>query len=173
MQLPRLTALAALAATAAPHVVLADVPHADDGADYATPIASGRDIVVVIPGERSSGNLGLCAGLAGGGLLVGAVGLYFHLQSKSDADAVSAHEITGKQWTTADQATFDHAHDNAVKAGIFYGIGGALAISAIVTWIVTEPKAEKRVIHPHGGGSGQATFAPTPGGALVGRAWRF
>ena len=36
-----------------------------------------------------------------------------------------------------------------MRAGVLYGVGGALLIATAITYIVTEPEAETTVIHPH------------------------
>ena len=84
--------------------------------------------------------------------------LYYNLDSQSAANAVSANvgvdlmsrvTSSGRVWTPDDQSNYDRAHDSAVKAGIFYGVGGAVLIGAVVTLIVTQPKDETTIIHPH------------------------
>ncbi len=163
-----------IVALAVPHAAFADEPvrPEDGGADY-FPAPTGPDIVLVIPGERTQTNIAVVAGLAGGGLVASGLGVYFNLQSKDAADAVSTHEAIGQIWTRADQAQVDRAHDNAVRAGIAYGLGGALLIASAVMYIVTEPRSERRIIHPHGTGKVTPTLAPTSGGALFGGTWSF
>ena len=124
-----------------------------------------KDIVVVTPGERSTKNIAILASLAGAGALLGGVGVYFNLDSKSAADEVSQHRPVSQPWTPARQATYDRAHDSAVKAGVFYGIGGALVLGAVVGLIVTAPKSETTVIHPH--------VAVGPQGATIGGSWEW
>jgi len=162
-------------------LAMSSVAHAEDppapapedgGADY-FPAPTGKDIVVVIPGERTTRNIELIAGLAGGALVAGGIGVYYNLDSKSAADAVSAHEPIGKTWTPGDQANVARAHDSAVRAAIGYSVGGAFALAAAITLVVTEPHAERRVIHPHGTGKPIPTVAPAPGGALLGGQWSF
>lgn len=139
-----------------------------DGADYQPPPDTRKDTVLQVQDERSAANIAMVAGIAGAGALAGGIGLYFHLDSKSAADKVSAHRETGTVWTQADQATYQQAHDSGVKAAVFYSIGGALVIGAVVALIVTEPKTETVVIHPRG-----PSISPTPGGAMLGGTWRF
>lgn len=124
-----------------------------------------KDIVVVTPGERSAKNIAILASVAGVGALLGGVGLYFNLDSKSAADEVSQHRPVSIPWTPERQATYDRAHDSAVKAGVFYGIGGALVLGAVVGLIVTTPTSEKTVIHPH--------VAVGPQGATIGGSWEW
>jgi hypothetical protein len=107
----------------------------------------GRDLVVEVPGERSANNKLVLAGLAGGGALIGALGLYFHLDSRSAAGDVSAKSVTGRAWTPAEQALADRADRSATRAGIAYGIGGALLVGAAIAYIATEPESRTNVIH--------------------------
>ena len=162
----------ALVLVVVPGLALADVP--DDGItrDGSTPGTAPmqvpvrhKDIVVTTPGERSSKNIAILASLAGAGALVGGLGVYFNLDSSSAADSVSAHSPTSTPWTPQRQATYDQAHDSGVKAEIFYGLGGALVVGAVVGLLVTIPKEETTVIHPH--------VTVQPGGATLGGSWSF
>jgi hypothetical protein len=152
--MPRLVVLAVL-------VGVLGIPRAADARPR------GRDITIEIPGERPMNNKLLVGGLAGGGLLVGALGLYFHLDSRTASDDVSSQKLTGRAWTTTAQALADRADRSATRAGVAYGIGGALVVAAIVTWIATEPASTTEVIH-----TGPApAFIPTKEGAALGGSW--
>ena len=131
-----------------------------------------RDIVITVPGDRSTQNIAMVAGIAAAGALLGGIGVYYNLDSKSAAENVSPKHPTNTPWTAADQADYDRAHSSGIKAGVFYGLGGAVLIGAIVTLIVTAPASETTVIHPHYAGV-QPLVAPTANGAMVGGAWRF
>jgi hypothetical protein len=166
-----------------PRLALADIPddgtRPDDGSGAGSSMGSSaapgdqpvqapfhhKDIVVTSTGERSSKNIAILASIAGAAALIGGLGVYYNLDSKSAADEVSAHRPMSVPWTTDRQATYDRAHDSAVKAEIFYGVGGALLIGAVVGLIVTQPKTETTVIHPH--------VAVGPGGAVLGGSWSF
>jgi hypothetical protein len=162
----------ALVVLAIPRLALADVPddgtRPNDGPPGETaqqvPIRH-KDIVVTTPGERSTRNIAILASIAGAAAVFGGVGVYFNVQSKSAADDVSATRPTSLSWTAGRQATYDRAHDDAVKAGVFYGIGGALLVGAVVGLIVTVPRDETTVIHPH--------VTVQPGGATLGGTWSF
>jgi len=121
------------------------------------------DIVVTTEGERSSKNIAILASIAGAAVVFGGLGLYYNLDAKSASDEVSAHRPMSVPWTPARQATYDRANDSTTKAEIFYGVGGALLLGAIVGLIATQPKAETTVIHPH--------VAVGPGGAMLGGSW--
>jgi hypothetical protein len=146
----------------------------DNGADFAPPPpARGKDIVIITPGARPRNNILTIAGLAGAGALFGGLGLYFHLDSRSASNDVAATKPTNEPWTSADAARYDQAHSSATKAAVFYGVGGAFALGALVYAVVTQPEPETTIIHPHSNPTAMPTVAPTPGGALVGGAWRF
>jgi hypothetical protein len=140
----------------------------DTSGDYAKPRAAGKDIVITVAGERSQNNIIILSSIAGAGVLLGAVGLYYNLDARSSGDDVNALSAAHVPWTPALQAKYDQAHDSSVKAGVFYGLGGAVVITAIVGLIITAPKDSTTVIHPH-----TAVIAPTKGGAVVGTAWSF
>ncbi|CAN5880379.1 hypothetical protein BH11MYX3_BH11MYX3_15030 [soil metagenome] len=150
----RLVPLLCLLALLAPRVARADA-----------------DIVIEIPGERSTENKLLLGGLAGAGAIVGAIGAYFHLDSRSASDDVSSSKFTGQAWTPDDQEAFDRADRSRSRAIIGYSVGGVLLAGAVIAYIITEPKSEKVVIRPHGRGS--PTIAPAEGGAVLGGMWSF
>jgi hypothetical protein len=135
------------------------------------PAPRGKDVVIVSYPERSRANIMWLAGLGGGGVLLGAIGLYYHLDSRSASNDVSSNQFTGRIWTSKEQATYDRANRSAVIAGVFYGLGGALVLATAITYMVTEPEAEQMTIHPHG--QPTALVAPTRGGAIVGGTWSF
>ena len=114
----------------------------------------------------------MLAGIVGAGALLSGLGVYYNLDSKTAADNVSPKHPTNAPWTQTQIDEVDRAHSSAVKAGIFYGVGGAVLVGAIVTFIVTQPQAETTIIHPHYTRV-QPILAPTPTGALIGGAWSF
>ena len=132
---------------------------------------NGDDIVIDVPGERTTENWAVVGGLAGAGVIGGVIGLYFHLDTRSASNSLSSDKYTGHAWTADDQALVDQADRSKTRAIVGYSIGGALLIGAAVVYIVTEPRNEKAIIHPHGRGT--PVVAPTAGGALLGGAWSF
>ena len=138
----------------------------DSAADY-RPQPMHKDIVVRVNRDRTTNNMLLLGGIAGAGALLGAVGVYYNLDSRDAAQRISPKMPTNQPWTSAQQADYDRAHSSGVKAGIFYGLGGATLLAAAVMFIVTAPGEEETVIHPH------YAIAPTQGGAFVARAWSF
>lgn len=158
-------AIAGVLAVGVPGVARAQVVPERD-----TPVlrpAPRREIVVEVPGERSTENKLLCGGLAAAGVVAGALGLYWHLDSRDAADAVAADEFTGRPWSADEIALVERADRSKTRAQIGYGLGGALLVAAVVTFIVTDPPSERSVIRTG------AIVAPTPGGAIVGRSWSF
>lgn len=137
------------------------------------PSPRGKDVVIVAYPDRSTKNVAIMGALAGAGVVAGAFGLYFHLDSRSASDEVSAHKATNVPWTQDQQDTYDRANRSATAAGVLYGIGGGLILATAVMFIVTEPKPETMIIHPHVDPKPTALVAPTRGGAMIGGAWRF
>lgn len=155
-----------VAATTAAHAEPADEP--PDPADapmFKPPV--GHDIVVEVQEDRSTANIAAISGVAGAGAIFGGLGVYFHLDSRTQSDKVSAGKATSRPWSPADQAAVDQAASDRTKAAVFYGVGGALLIGAVVAMIVTDPGSTKTIIHPH------TAIAPTPGGAIAMRSWSF
>jgi hypothetical protein len=140
----------------------------------ATPLAHAdealRPITIVAPGERSTNNKLALVGIAGAGLVAGAVGLYFHLDSQSASDDVGTDVFTGTAWSPAHQDLVDRADGSRTAAIAMYSVGGAFLVGAIAYWIVTDPGDETIVIQPR---TAQPTIVPTPGGAVVGGTWSF
>ncbi len=129
-----------------------------------------KPITIVAPGERSTNNKLVLAGIAGAGLVAGAVGFYFHMDSRSASDEVATDVFTGTAWSPAHQALVDQAESSRTAAIVMYSIGGAALIGAIAYWIATDPGEETIVIQPR---TAQPLIAPTPGGAVVGGMWSF
>jgi hypothetical protein len=133
-----------------------------EGQILRTPIRP-REIVIDVPGLRSRNEKLLLGALLGATAIAGGIGLYFHLDSRTAADAVSASRPTGEAWTEGDTDLVDRAARSRTRAAIGYAIGGAFAIGGIVALIVTSPKPERNVIRPH--------FAIGEHGGSIGGAW--
>lgn len=128
-----------------------------------------RDIYIEVPGERSRNNKLIIGGVAGFGVLVGALGLYWHLDSRDATNEVEATMTTGKAWTEHDVALVDRAERSKTRATVAYVIGGTALIGAIAAFIYTAPKSETSVIH-----TGGVTVVPTSdGGTMVTKLWSF
>jgi len=111
----------------------------------------------------------MIGGLAGAGAVAGGLGLWFHLDSREAADAVSADDprLIGT-WTPDRQESYDRAESSGSKAIIFYGVGGLCLVGAVVAAVLTQPGEEEIEVGPR-----HASIAPVPGGAVVGGAWRW
>ncbi len=155
--------LALIAALALAGTARADV-------DYFHTASKSTKVTVREGNDRTPGQRRLIGGLAAGGGLALVVGAYFNWQSHSDADAVSSHRLSGATWTADDQATYDRAHSEGVKAIVGYSIAGAFAAALVVTMIETDPGDHLVELDPT---TPQATITPTPGGAIVGATWGF
>lgn len=131
--------------------------------------AGSRDIVIETPGERSTENKLMLAGLVTAAGIAGGLGLYWHLDSQSASDDVSAILFIGEAWTPDDAALLERADRSRSRAIVAYGVGGALLIGAAIALIVTEPPSETTVIRPRA----TPTVSPTDGGAVLGGWWSF
>ncbi|MDQ3367970.1 MAG: hypothetical protein M3680_21300, partial [Myxococcota bacterium] len=131
------------------------------------PTRRTRELVVEIPGERSTQTLAVVGGIAAAGLLGSALGLYWHLDSRDAADAVSSSRFAGRAWTSAQVDLVDRAERSKTRATVAYAVGGALVIGAVVAFIVTNPESQREVIRTG------ATIVPTEGGAVASKAWSF
>jgi len=132
------------------------------------PDPTGPAYTITSRGDRSLDNKLMLGGIAGAGAVLGAIGLYFNLDSQSAADSVSALQPKNRPWSQADQDAYDRAGSSGTKATVFYALGGAAVLGAIVAFIITEPPTTTTTIVPH-----RASIAPTPGGAIIGGAWSF
>jgi hypothetical protein len=122
-----------------------------------------------VPGERSRDNKLLVGGLAAGGLLVSALGVYWHLDARDASSAVESAEFTGKAWTAEQVGLVDRADRSRTRAIVAYSLGGAILIGTIVTYIITAPKSETTVIR-----TGVAVAPVEHGsGGMVTRMWSF
>jgi hypothetical protein len=137
--------------------------------------ADDRDIVITTPGERSRRNAIEIGSVAAASVLFGGLGVYFNLDSRDAAASVSAHSFTHLPWTQSRQDAVDRAASSGTKAEVFYAVGGALLIGAVVALLITDPKPETTVIHPHRSEqhAPTPTVTPTPGGATLGGMWSF
>lgn len=137
---------------------------ADGGGSYfAAP--KGKDIYIKQYPDRSKKNVITLWSTAGVGVLLGGVGLAYHLDYRSKSNDLSSKRFTGETWTPELQGTYDDAHHSSVMAGVFYGVGGAALLGATIAYIVTEPKVETIVIHPH--------VDAKSGGAIIGGGFSF
>jgi hypothetical protein len=132
--------------------------------------AADRDIVIETPNERATHTKIVLGATVAAGVLVGGLGVFWHLDSRSAADDLSAGKFTGRAWTSEDIALADQADRSRTRATVAYGIGGALLVGAAIAFIVTDPGSETVVITPN---RATPTVAPMPGGAVFGGMWSF
>lgn len=144
-----------------------------------------KDIVIDSPGVRTTKNIAIVSGILVSGLAIGALGLHYNLDARDAADKVSASVVrdpnvdggtlpSGRTWNAEDQALVDRASSSSTKAEIFYAIGGAAVIGAIVVFIATDPPDTHSVIHTtRPERKYTPTVAPTSGGAVLGAVGRF
>ena len=135
----------------------------------ARPGTSSRELEIEVPGERSRNNKLVVSGMLAAGALGGALGVYWHLDSRDAADAVSSDRFTGEAWTEAHAAEVDRAQRSKTRATVAYAVGGAFLLASVITYIVTEPESETTVIR-----TGVSVTPPARGnGAIVGKQWSF
>ena len=127
-----------------------------------------RQIEIEVPGERSRNNKLMVGGLLAAGVIGGALGVYWHLDSRDASDAVASDEFTGEAWTDDHVALVERAERSKTRAIVAYSIGGAFVLGTIITYIVTDPKSETAVIR-----TGAVVTPTTDGGAMVSKAWSF
>ena len=128
-----------------------------------------RELEIEVPGERSRNNKLVIGGMLAAGALGGALGLYWHLDSRDASDAVSSDRFTGEAWTEEHAAQVDRAQRSKSRATVAYAVGGAFLLASVITYIVTEPESETAVIR-----TGVSVTAPPRGsGAIVGKLWSF
>jgi hypothetical protein len=142
-------------------------PAAESPTSYDRPVFQQRtrrkEIVVMVPGERSRTNKVVLGSMAVVGGIAGLIGAYYHLDSRSAALDVSATTPTGRAWTAERAALVQRADRSGDRAAVAYGIGGALIIAAAVAFIVTDPPTEREVLRPH--------VSLARGEAVFGGAW--
>jgi hypothetical protein len=142
-------------------------PQSEAPVIYKQPIRP-REIVVDIPGVRSTQTRLMLGGLAAATLIVGGIGLYFHVESRDAANEVSRQIFAGETWTQARQDRVEDAERSKTRAIIGSTAGGLLLAGTITALILTEPKSERAVIRPR-----HAGVVPVPGGAIAGAGWSF
>jgi hypothetical protein len=148
--------------------VLAAGPAAAD--DYFAD-AQKEEVAYRIDRSRTNRQRWILGGLAGGTLLFGGLGLYFHLESRDLSDQVSAQggEHTGRIYTPQVDATREDALSARTLAIAGYSAGGAALLATIVYFIVTDPGEEYVTLTP----GAAPVVVPISGGAVLGAQVRF
>ncbi|MGN6109850.1 MAG: hypothetical protein ACTHU0_32380 [Kofleriaceae bacterium] len=129
-----------------------------------------RDLTIDVPGERSTTNKIVLGALAGSAVVLGALGVYYNLDARDAADAISRDHFIGTTWGAAEVGLADRADRSSTRAKVYYGVGGAVLVGTVVAFLITAPKTDQVVIHTTGA---LPTVNPVAGGAVVGSAWRF
>ena len=110
----------------------------------------------------------LIYGLAGGAALFGGLGAYFHYDSKSIADELSADSDQHQRWSPELQDKYDRGQLDGKLAIAGYAISAGLIAATIVVVIKTDPGTELETIGP---GGAKPVADVVPGGATVGASW--
>jgi hypothetical protein len=127
-------------------------------------------ITLRVTNARTTRSKVITAALVGAGLAVTAVGVYYHLDSRSAASEVSADHLTGQAWTHALADAQDRADRSGTRAIVSYVVGGALVTSAVVYLWATRPDSREVTIAPR---RAAPVIAPTSSGLVVGGSWTF
>ncbi|MEJ7599723.1 MAG: hypothetical protein WKG01_17585 [Kofleriaceae bacterium] len=152
----RAVALVVLAALiGGPRGALAQPPRAQ-------PSRAGQ-IIIEIPAERSTQTKLLLGGTALVGVVFTALGVYWNLDARDAASEVEARTFTGMTWTRERADLVMRADRSSIHAAFGYSIGGGFAISAIVMFLLSDPKSSRRVIRARSVHSG----------LVLGGEWRF
>jgi hypothetical protein len=118
----------------------------------------------------------LIGSLLGGAVIVGGVGLYAHLQSRSaSSDVAAIGGSTGLTWTEERQATFDRAVRDRTLAIIGYGVGSALLVGAALALVFTDPGSETISVAPDEAAPPPVPLSLTllPNGAFAEAGWQW
>jgi hypothetical protein len=123
--------------------------------------------------ERTFRQKMLIASFGAGALVVGGVGVLFHLDSRDKADAVSASgNHTGRIYDGDVDDTRRAALRSRALTIASYGLAGGLLVTTLVLYVVTDPGTETITLD-----EAQArlpiTIAPVTGGAVADLAWGF
>jgi hypothetical protein len=115
--------------------------------------------------ERCRADRMLIGGLLAGAAVTTAAGVYFHLDSRSAADEVSARTPTNRRWSEELDDIYDRGQRSGTLAKVSYGLAGALAVGTLVAVWLTDPGEEMVEL--------RVGATATPDGATVGAAWAF
>ena len=125
--------------------------------------------------ERNTRQRILIASLFGGAVVVGGVGLLFHIDSKNKADEVSTDSgrHTGRVYTEELDDTRRAGLRSRNLAIASYALGGGLLVGTLVAYLLTDPGQETIHVSTEPEPGARLLVEPTEGGALVGGGWRF
>jgi hypothetical protein len=124
--------------------------------------------------ERTARQRVLIGSLLGGALVVGGIGLLFHLDSRDKSDEVSASgPHTGRVYTREVDDTRRAALRSRAVTVAAYGAGAGLVIASLVVFLVTDPGTETIVLGDRAAARPSIGLEPVAGGALVAGGWSF
>jgi hypothetical protein len=126
--------------------------------------------------ERTTRQRVLIGSLFGGSVLLGGVGLLFHIDSKHKSDEVStdAGHHTGHIYTEELDDTRRAALRSRNFAIASYALGGGLLVGTFIAYLLTDPGQETIRVGTEAESTGaRLLVAPTESGAVVGGSWRF
>jgi hypothetical protein len=109
----------------------------------------------------------LIGGLAAGAAVFAGAGLYFHLDSRSIANELSADTPQGTRWSEELQDKYDRGQLDGTLAIASYVIAGGLVGGVIAALILTDPGEDEVDLRV------RPTAGVIPGGGAVGAAWRW
>ncbi len=131
------------------------------------------EIKIRLDRPRSTTERIVIGALLGGALVVGGLGVGFHLDSRAIADELAADGPTGLVYTQELEDRRRSGVRSGHLASASYTVGGLLLIGSLAALIITQPESEVLTV------DGQpdktpVTLVPMPGGgAIVGATWSF
>lgn len=158
---------------------LATVPReACADTDYFGEDAPTQDITFRTDLPRTRNQRIVIASLFGGAALFGAVGLAFHLDSRSKSDEISAlGDHTRVIWDDSHENTRTAARRSRTLAIAGYSAGGVLLVAGTIALYLTEPGTKVITVGEEAETAPApivpVSLVPVPGGAVVGRTWSF
>jgi hypothetical protein len=128
----------------------------------------GNQLVVRKSRSRTRNQRLLIYGLAGGAAAFAGIAAYFHYDSKSIADELSADSDQNERWSEDHQDKYDRGQLDGKLAIAGYAISAGLIAATIVVVLKTDPGTELETIGP---GGSKPVANVVPGGATVGASW--
>ena len=124
---------------------------------------SEKPKVIVVHDGGSNGRLDVWT-IGAAGVAVAGLGVAVYFSLKANADKPAAGFVTGKDGTYAQlQNETNKAHNEAIAADVFYGVGIAGAAAAVLLYALRPKEAQS----PPPPASAQLSASPIPGGAAM------
>jgi hypothetical protein len=85
-----------------------------------------------------------------GGVAIASIGVgaYFGYKGTQDAKDMGKSKAEGGCKPNCDQSDIDAAHTKLLVANVLFGVGGAAAVGALITYLVSKPKAPSAEAEP-------------------------